>query len=102
MIFNFHRSFYHTVVWVFSSYSKDNTNEQFFFCPQIIPDPDEQDWGEGKGYAGIFHFHFFQFGKWYDVVIDDKLPTRQGRLIYVSSNDKDEFWSALLEKAYAK
>jgi hypothetical protein len=60
---------------------------------------------QSNDYCGIFHFRFFKYGEWLDVVVDDLLPVDKftNRLIYArNKQEKNEFWCSLLEKAYAK
>ena len=53
---------------------------------------------------GAFHFRFWIYGSWKDVVIDDYLPVNAKRKLLFLHNEEapNEFWAALLEKAYAK
>lgn len=72
----------------------------FLSIVQVIP-PDQPLWGD-SGYRGFFHFCFWQYGHWTDVIIDDFLPCVNSKLCFSRCLSSTAFWVALLEKAFAK
>ena len=72
----------------------------------------------GPGYTGLIQVRLWRYGHWVTVFIDDRsdigvscvtfqcscsrLPQKKGNYCYARCYDENEFWVALIEKAYAK
>jgi len=96
--------------WFLGSLSVLASNRTYL--KQVIPHPKQQEWPKAKkggeegapapAHPGVFRFRFWKFGEWHEVLVDDQLPTVNGKLLYASSRDRNEWWVPLVEKAYAK
>uniref|UniRef100_A0A0B7BIK0 Calpain catalytic domain-containing protein n=1 Tax=Arion vulgaris TaxID=1028688 RepID=A0A0B7BIK0_9EUPU len=85
--------------WFLSSVACLAVSKQKELLSHVIP----KDQGFGPEYNGKFKFNFWQYGKFVEVVVDDRLPTYNGKLIYGRNAEQPhEYWVPLLEKACAK
>ena len=53
---------------------------------------------------GAYRFRFWKLGYWYEIVVDDCLPTNHSNELIFSFNKQfqNEFWVPLFEKSFAK
>lgn len=86
--------------WFIASCAAITTVTEVF--QRVVPQDQTFD---NDNYAGIFHFRFWFYGIWVDVCVDDRLPcwASNGELVFCKNKrEPNEFWAALIEKAYAK
>jgi len=100
--------------WFLGAVATLATSSTFFemVVPKPWPSPAAMNPADEKYEFGIFRFRFWKWGKWVEVVVDDRLPflaNSNGSLRHppqlafgACKNISRDFWVPLIEKAYAK
>lgn len=52
----------------------------------VVPHARQQEFSYKAPHSGCFRFRFFRFGEWIEVVVDDRLPTMDGELVYMHTS----------------
>ena len=54
------------------------------------------------GHLGLYVVRLYKNGAWITVIVDDRIPCKDGVPVFARCKDENEFWVMILEKAYAK
>ena len=84
--------------WLVFCFAVLQQNEGLFY--RVVPA--DQSFLSDFQYCGIFRFRIWWCGEWAEVIIDDRLPTINGKLAFLHTSYSNQYWPSLLEKAYAK
>lgn len=53
-------------------------------------------------YKGAVRVNFYINNEWVGIYVDDRLPCLNKKLHYAKNKNENNFWAAIIEKAYAK
>ncbi|XP_054168204.1 calpain-C-like [Oppia nitens] len=83
--------------WLTSVMGCLRTTKGLFY--RVVPADQSFD---DEEYCGMFRFRIWWNGEWKEILVDDRLPTVNNKLIFIHSLHGNQYWPSLLEKAYSK